>query len=222
MPTGYWARRRQIELGPGDGTRLLSIPDKAKGLIVFACAGAGGSRHRVTIRTAATLHSRRFATLLCDPRSNEGGRTKAVDVELPDCRIAEAVKWARANGATRALPVGLFGEGDGAAATLVAAANLPDSISAIVVRGDRPDLAGSALGHVFAPTLLIASASDHSALKHNQDANQRLTCVKQLEIIPAALAGHDALHAANNAAGHWFDLYLLPRAAVQASAAGRR
>lgn len=222
MPKGYWAGRRQIEFGPGVVTGVLSIPDKAKGLVVFVCAGAGDSHRRGSMHMAATLHSRRFATLFCDPRAEESGRTKLVDVDLLDRGIAAAVKWARANSATRALPVGLFGEADGAAAALIVAANLPDNVSAIVARGDRPDLAGSALGHVFAPTLLIASASDHSGLKHNQDAYHRLTCVKQLEIIPAALAGTDALHAANNVAGHWFDLYLLPRAAVQASAAGRR
>ena len=224
MPTGYWVRRRLVEIGPRALKGVLSVPDRAKGLVVFVCQGAGASHRRRTVRTAAELHARQFATLLFEHLAHDCAVAERAPVDVDELTqiVREVVHYAACNSTTAALPVGLFGEAGGAAATLSAGADLPDVVSAIVVRGDRPDLAGAALGHVSAPTLMIASGSNHASLKHNREAYRRLTCVKQLEIVPGGFAEHDALHATNNVAGHWFDLYLIPRAAVKASAAGKR
>ena len=56
---------------------------------------------------------------------------------------------------THTMPVGLFGASTGAAAALVAAANRPLEVQAVVSRGGRPDLAAGRLADVRAPTLLI-------------------------------------------------------------------
>ena len=59
-------------------------------------------------------------------------------------------------------------------------------VGAVVSRGGRPDLAGAALGHVKAPTLLIVGGLDGPVIRMNEDAYAQLTCVKELKIISGA------------------------------------
>ncbi len=72
------------------------------------------------------------------------------------------------------LPVGLFGASTGAAAALIAAAELPHRIAAVISRGGRQDLAGDALPHVRAPTLLIVGGADVGVIELNEEAFARL------------------------------------------------
>jgi pimeloyl-ACP methyl ester carboxylesterase len=72
------------------------------------------------------------------------------DIELLAERLALATTWVAGQGATRSLPIGYFGASTGAAAALVAAARLQESIRGIVSRGGRPDMAGPVLHHVRA------------------------------------------------------------------------
>jgi pimeloyl-ACP methyl ester carboxylesterase len=80
----------------------------------------------------------------------------------------------------------LFGASTGAAAALVAAAQLPQEVAAVVSRGGRPDLAGGALKEVNAATLLIVGGADYGVIELNRDALAVLTCEKKLEIVPGA------------------------------------
>jgi pimeloyl-ACP methyl ester carboxylesterase len=96
------------------------------------------------------------------------------------------VRFARSDTELASLPISLFGASTGAAAALVAAAQLPQAIAAVVSRGGRPDLAGEALKEVHAPTLLIVGGADYGVIELNRDAFAVLTCEKQLEIIPGA------------------------------------
>ena len=84
------------------------------------------------------------------------------------------------------LPIGYFGASTGAAAALVAATERPDVVSAVVSRGGRPDLAGAALMHVRAPTLLIVGGDDVQVIQLNREALAQLRCEKQLVIVPGA------------------------------------
>jgi pimeloyl-ACP methyl ester carboxylesterase len=227
MTSEYWARRQDVAIGPAELPGVLAVPDHARGLVIFA-HGSGSSRHsRRNIHVAAELHGHGFATLLFDLLSESEARSRdnVFDIELLTTRVLDAVRWALADSRTRALPIGLFGASTGAAAALAASAERPDAVSAVVSRGGRPDLTGRELGHVRAPTLLIVGGADHEVLKLNEGARQRLTCMKRLEIVPGAthlFEEKGALEAVVRAAAHWFTLYLVPREAVPASAAGRR
>jgi pimeloyl-ACP methyl ester carboxylesterase len=133
------------------------------------------------------------------------------DIEFLARRLIEATHWLMIHPQTAPLSVGFFGASTGAAAALVAAAELPDLIEAVVSRGGRPDLAGEALRQVFAPTLLIVGSTDLVVLELNQKALAELAGEKKLEIVPGA--GHlfeeaSALEAVAQLAKNWFVFHL--------------
>jgi putative phosphoribosyl transferase len=135
------------------------------------------------------------------------------DIPLHAGRLLQSVQWCRAREDLLAFSIGLFGASTGAAAALVAAAERPQSVSAVVSRGGRPDLAGAALGQVRAPTLLIVGAADTEVLALNRDAYRQLVCEKRLEVVPRAThlfeeAG--TLESAAHLAREWFAAYLAP------------
>ena len=92
--------------------------------------------------------------------------------------------WARHREDLAALPIGYFGASTGAAAALIAAADRPADVGAIVSRGGRPDLAGRALLHVQAPTLLIVGGDDEPVVEMNRSAMRALPALARLEIVP--------------------------------------
>jgi putative phosphoribosyl transferase len=225
MASGYWARRQDVSVGTAKLPGILAIPDRARGLVVFA-HGSGSSRNsRRNLHVAAELHGRAFATLLFDllSESEAHSRDNVFDIDLLASRVLDAVNWVLADTRTSKLPIGLFGASTGAAAALAAAAERPDKICTVVSRGGRPDLTGREIGHVRAPTLLIVGGADRHVLALNEGAYHELTCLKELTTILGAthlFEEEGALEAVARAAAHWFDLYLIPRAAVATSAAG--
>jgi len=133
------------------------------------------------------------------------------DIELLATRVVDATKWLLANSDLSNLRIGYFGASTGAAAALVAAAELGEDISAVVSRGGRPDLAGPALPKVKAPTLLIVGGNDFVVIDLNQRAMEEMTCKKELVIVPGA--GHlfeepGALEQVAQHATQWFEHYL--------------
>ena len=70
------------------------------------------------------------------------------DIGLLADRLVGATDWLVQNPDTRNLRVGYFGASTGAGAALVAAAERPDAVGAVVSRGGRPDLAKPALPRV--------------------------------------------------------------------------
>jgi pimeloyl-ACP methyl ester carboxylesterase len=107
------------------------------------------------------------------------------DIDLLSRRVALLIDWVREQPDLH-LPIGLFGASTGAAAALVAATIRPGSISAVVSRGGRPDLAGLALPHVIAPTLLLVGSHDEQVLELNRQAGGRMRAVTRLEIVSGA------------------------------------
>jgi dienelactone hydrolase len=164
----------------------------AAGLVLFA-HGSGSSRHSPRNRFVAhVLEQHGFGTLLADlltPAEEEADRVTAelrFDIDLLAARVIAVVDWLRERPDTRALPLGLFGASTGAAAALRAAAERPQSIAAVVSRGGRPDLAGSALPRVAAPTLLIVGSLDTEVLRMNRDALARMRGPAAIEIVEGA------------------------------------
>ena len=156
-------QEREVRVSAGSATleANFGIPADAQGVVLFA-HGSGSGRHSPRNRyVAETLCEAGLATLLIDlltPEEEEVDlqtRHLRFDIRLLADRLAGATDWLAQEADTRGLPVGYFGASTGAGAALVAAAERPEEVGAIVSRGGRPDLAGDALAHVRAPTLLI-------------------------------------------------------------------
>ncbi len=203
-----------------DGIHLeadLAVPTSASGIILFA-HGSGSSRFSPRNRAVARdLQDAGFATLLLDLLTVEEERAEArtgkfrFDIEMLSLRLAAATNWLSTQDSLKALPVGYFGASTGAAAALVAAAMLPGRVGAIVSRGGRPDLAGSALQNVRCPTLLIVGGLDTVVMTLNHDALRQLRSIARLEIVPGTghlFEEHGALEKVSDLACRWFDEYL--------------
>jgi dienelactone hydrolase len=197
----------------------LVVPEGARGVVVFA-HGSGSSRRSPRNRLVAeAVQAGGLATLLLDllTRDEElrDERTAELrfDVALLARRLIGAVDWLTQQPATRALRVGAFGASTGAAAALVAAAERPDVIGAVVSRGGRPDLAGGALRRVHAPTLLIVGGNDPQVAALNQRALAELAGDRELKVV--AGAGHlfeepGALDQVGQLARAWLEQHLVP------------
>jgi putative phosphoribosyl transferase len=211
MSTGSTDKLRTcpVALGRHRHEGEVVIPERASGLVIFA-HGSGSSRFSPrNVHVARRLHAQGLATLLFDLLTEEEAaqRHNVFDVPLLAAWLAEAIRYARTHAELTWFPVGLFGASTGAAAALVAAAEAPHDISAVVSRGGRPDLAGDALEHVRAPTLLIVGGADRGVIELNRYARDRLACVKRLEIVPGAshlFEEPGALDAVAGLAGRWF------------------
>jgi pimeloyl-ACP methyl ester carboxylesterase len=186
-------RAVQVEAGPGMLEGNLSVPEGARGLVLFA-HGSGSSRHSPRNRfVAQALQEAGLATLLLDlltAQEEEEDRYTGhlrFDIGLLAERLVSATHWAGEDPVLGHLPVGYFGASTGAGAALVAAAERPTEVRAVVSRGGRPDLAGPALAAVRAPTLLIVGRNDVPVIGMNQDALGQLGCrEKDLVIVPGA------------------------------------
>jgi dienelactone hydrolase len=197
----------------------LSLPEGARGVVLFA-HGSGSSRHSSRNRyVARLLNKAKLATLLVDLLTAEEEavdlRTAHLrfDIGLLAERLVGATDWLTQHPETRHLRVGYFGASTGAAAALVAAARRPEAIGAVVSRGGRPDLAGPALPLVRAPTLLIVGGNDFQVIELNRAAFEQLRCEKQLVIVPGATHLFEepgALDEVARLAREWFERHLAP------------
>jgi putative phosphoribosyl transferase len=170
----------------------LALPREAAGLVLFA-HGSGSSRHSPRNRyVALQLNEAKLGTLLIDLLTPEEELLEAhtrhlrFDIDLLAGRLIGTIAWLKQEPITRAFQVGCFGASTGAAAALVAAAKRPEDVAAVVSRGGRPDLAGTALPRVQAPTLLIVGGDDTVVLDLNQLAFERLRGEKEIAIVPGA------------------------------------
>ncbi|MBR0958995.1 alpha/beta fold hydrolase [Bradyrhizobium japonicum] len=216
-------RPHDVLIPPLGLSGTLTLPINARGLVAFA-HGSGSSRFspRNTM-VAGSLNERGFATLLFDllTQQEEHDRSNVFNVGMLGERLAATVDWLQTQEpAISSLPVGLFGASTGAAAALIAAAQLPHRIAAVVSRGGRPDLAGEALPHVRAPTLLIVGGADFGVIELNKTALTWLRGPTALEIIPGAthlFPEPGAMDAVIDHAGRWFERYLRTPPLVRAA-----
>ncbi len=191
----------------------LIVPDDATGIVVFA-HGSGSGRHSPRNRQVAkSLQRQGLATLLLDlltpdeERLDDRTGRLRFDIDLLASRLAGAAAWVENEPATGSLPVGYFGASTGGGAALVAAAERPQVVGAVVSRGGRPDLAGPALPRVTAPTLLIVGGYDQPVIGMNREAMAQMTGEVQLEIVPGATHLFEepgTLEAVAELARNWF------------------
>jgi putative phosphoribosyl transferase len=191
----------------------LKVPAGASGVVLFA-HGSGSSRHSPRNKyVARVLQDYQIGTLLFDlltrAEDDEDRFTGhfRFNIDLLTSRLADATRWVKGEQDIKDLPIGYFGASTGAAAALVAAAELGQQVKAIVSRGGRPDLAGPVLHRVKAPTLLIVGGRDEPVIKLNLDAYDRLQCEKKIEIIDRATHLFEepgTLEEAARLAAEWF------------------
>jgi dienelactone hydrolase len=213
---------REVRIPSGDAWLYgdLSLPPGYRGLVLFA-HGSGSGRHSLRNRqVAARLQQSGVATLLFDLLTAEEEqvdlhtREHRFDIPLLTRRMQDATAWTASLPEVSHAPIGYFGASTGSAAALIAAARLGDRIAAVVSRGGRPDLAGSAaLAAVKAPTLLIVGGADYGVIELNEDAYRHLRCVKRLDIVPGAthlFEERGALEQVSSLAADWFVEHLVP------------
>ncbi|MBV8847387.1 MAG: dienelactone hydrolase family protein [Bryobacterales bacterium] len=211
-----------IQIPPGGLAGDLAIPGaiggkSVTGVVLFA-HGSGSSRHSPRNRhVASVLQQAGLATLLLDLLTvaeeavDIADAHYRFDIDMLAGRVVEATDWLARDPRTGRLCIGYFGASTGAAAALVAAAERPQIVRAVVSRGGRPDLAGAALPRVTAPTLLIVGGRDEVVIELNQQALRELRCEKQLKIVPGAthlFEERGALEQVSLLARNWFTQHL--------------
>lgn len=207
--------RIPIEI-PADSVTLegeINLPKEAKGVVIFA-HGSGSSRLSPrNVFVARVLQSAGLGTLLFDLLTKEEDLIyeNRFDIPLLGRRLKAATIWVKDQVRTSSPQVGYFGASTGAAAAIMAAAELGEEVKAIVSRGGRPDLAKKALGQVLAPTLFIVGGNDRFVLKLNRDAMLHMKNITELKVIPGAshlFEEPGTLEEVARLAAEWFTKYL--------------
>jgi len=195
----------------------LIVPRGATGVVVFA-HGSGSSRFSSRNRyVAEVLREGNAGTLLIDLLTRDEEEVDMVtrhlrfDINMLAERLVACAEWLANQPETSDLHIGYFGASTGGGAALVAAAQIPERISAVVSRGGRPDLAGPPLPHVKAPTLLIVGGDDEPVIRMNREAYEQMRCERRMEIVPGATHLFEepgTLEQVARLARDWFTKYL--------------
>jgi putative phosphoribosyl transferase len=205
-------RTRELVLDVDDldlpGT--LSVPEHACGLVVFAHGGGSNPENARNIELALALQRAGIATLLLDLLTGpEAADPDArFDVELLARRLLATVRWAASEALPRPAPLGYLGANTGAAAALIAAAEAPELVSALVLRGGWVNLAERWLPRVRTPALFIVGENDGAVLRFNAEAAAHVRARRAMSVIIGA--GHQfaepgALDRVARLATDWFD-----------------
>lgn len=198
----------------------LNLPDNPRGIVLFA-HGSGSSRKSPRNRfVASILNTAGFATLLFDllthdeEEADEYTAQFRFDIGMLADRLAETTEWVVAHYPEFQDRIGFFGASTGGAAAIVAAAEHPEDVFAVVSRGGRPDLAGKSLGHVRAPVLLIVGGDDTEVITLNQEAKKLIRAPCELTIVPGAshlFEESGALEQVASLAARWFSTHVPAR-----------
>lgn len=200
----------------------LTLPEQATGLVIFAHGSGSGRLSPRNQYVANALNEAGFATCLFDLLTEQEEQvddltlTHRFNITLLASRLADVTAWLSKEYQDDQFKIGYFGASTGAAAALMASAITPIPIKAIVGRGGRPDLAGSYLSSVAAPTLLIVGSLDPVVIDLNKDALSRLPGTKALRMVANATHLFEEPGALDEVIAltiQWFKRYLEPSAA---------
>jgi putative phosphoribosyl transferase len=186
----------------------LTLPERMRGLVVFAHVAGNGGRNLSDGYVAGRLSEFGFGTLLIDLFASDElpSHVPTFDLDVLAVRLMVATRWLRARPGAATRSVAYFGVRTGAAVAMLAAAE-DHSISAVVVRTGRLDLVAPALASVRAPTLLVTGGADIGSGPVNERAMAALTCTRQLAVVPGAserFVEPGALDTTARLAGAWF------------------
>lgn len=195
----------------------LYVPQQAKGIVLFA-HGSGSSRFSVRNQfVARVLQEAKLATLLFDlltpeeEKVDEQTRELRFNIDFLASRLVAVTEWTAKQLISHKLSIGYFGASTGAGAAIVSAVHHPELVKAVVSRGGRPDMAGEALMQLHAPTLLIVGGADDIVIELNKSAMEKMSCEKELIIVPGATHLFEepgALNQVAQLATAWFKKYL--------------
>ncbi|WP_248745976.1 dienelactone hydrolase family protein [Pseudomonas sp. MWU12-2037] len=208
---------RTLDLMDVELSADLFLPMNAKGLVIFVHGSGSGRTSLGNRHVAQALAREGLGTLLFDllteteQRLDNLTRELRFDITLLGSRLVEVIDWIGQDVELHSLRIGLFGASTGAAAALLAAAERPDRVHAVVSRGGRTDLATVVLPRVKAPTLQIVGAQDPLVFGLNFQSSHVLRCEQRLEVVAGAThlfeeAG--TLGEVARLAGEWFEKYL--------------
>lgn len=192
---------------------FLVVPDRPRGIVVFAHGSGSGRSSPRNQFVARVLQDNGLATLLVDllQESEMEDRANVFNIDLLSERLGLVAGWIDKDPQLDRLPIGFFGASTGAAAAIRAAAERDGRVGAMVLRGGRPDLAPESLAGVEAPTLFIVGGADEPVLSWNRESCERMQCERELIVIPRA--GHlfeepGALEQVAYYASRWFSNHL--------------
>lgn len=170
----------------------LDVPKNAQGVVLFAHGSGSGRNSPRNQYVARVFQEEQIATLLIDlltPEEaifDEQTMQLRFNIHFLAERLMGSADWLGKHKRSHHLPLAFYGASTGAAAALVAAAELGSAVKAVVSRGGRPDLAASSLPRVVSPTLLICGGNDHVVLDLNRQVFDLLACEKRLEVVEGA------------------------------------
>ena len=184
----------------------LAIPHDAVAVVVLASAPslADGDRDQ---QLMAALYDIRMATvyapLLTEDEIQFDSRTThfRYDAEFLAQRFIDITQWVRRSRDFAELPVGLIGTSGAAAGAMVAAAQRPDLVAAVVSIDGRTDLAVDHLRNLNAPTLLIVK--DMPVLRMNREALTKIRHDRRIEIVHGT--DSTAIESVVQKAMHWME-----------------
>jgi pimeloyl-ACP methyl ester carboxylesterase len=211
----------EISVGAVRLTGTLTLPGQAAaGLVLFA-HGSGSSRFSPRNRfVAEALHAEGLGTLLIDLLTPSEESLEAhtrhlrFDIALLADRLTHVIDWTIAIPDLPPFGLGLFGASTGAAAAIVAAVHRPERVRAVVSRGGRPDLAGSALARLAAPALFVVGGDDVEVRRLNEEARAQMRVPSTMVIVPRATHLFEepgAIDEVAQLAAFWFRRHLVAR-----------
>jgi putative phosphoribosyl transferase len=215
---GYDGRLLRVGAGALDLVGILAVPERARGLVLLAC-GLEADPHQRAIYWARYFRSLQLASLIVDLFTSEEHTLDDTtgyfrqNTEIMQQRIIGMADWLYTNPETENLTLGYLGSGASGTAALIAAAERPDVVAAVVAIGGQPDLASDALKRAQAPLLLIAPGEDDAAMKAHRKAYEQITVEKRLEQVRGTASfpvERQALDKIAELAGAWFARWLIP------------
>lgn len=210
---GTVERSESVRIGAQALPGLLEMPASPIGIVVFVHDSGGARRSVRNLFFAKVLRSYGLGTLLFDLLTEQEAieRQDVFDIPFLGARLVEAISWLGSHSDLARIPVGLLGDGAGAAAALLVAAREPERVAAVVSRGGRPDLARAYLPRVRAATLLIVGSKDPEVLEFNRSVLGALPCKNRLDIVPDATHLFEepgTFDVVAGLAGHWFEQHV--------------
>lgn len=204
----------EIPVGQHRLEGVLSIPENPLGLVIFAHGSGSGRFSPRNLQVARILNEYRIATLLFDLLTTEEEEADSrnsrfrFNIALLAHRLVLATRWVKRQPLCTNLKIGYFGSSTGAAAAIVAAVEMPESVCAVVSRGGRTDLAGlGALHELRAPTLLLIGGEDHDIVRINRRSSRDIRGPHKVHVIDGAthlFEERDTLQQVADEAANWF------------------
>lgn len=214
---------RLIEVAAGAVTllALFHLPTKPRGLVVLThgIEGSVDGSHATALAIANGLHRSSLATLVVDLFStgeqqlDQGTDYFRLNTSIMEQRIMGIAEWAQDNAETSNLSIGYFGAGATGTTVLIAAAERPDVVKAVVAVAARLDLAQGYLRRIMSPTMLLAAQRDTNAVQQNQQAMESLTQEKRFEQITGVstpFSSQASIAQVAQLTGEWFVQHLEP------------